>query len=233
MSETGSGGDCADGKALDQSTGVAISADGRSVYVTSVQTDAVAVFARDKNTGALTQLAGTAGCVSETGSGGDCADGKALDNASDVAVSDDGENVYVASVLSEAVAVFARDEQTGALTQLAGTAGCVSETGSGGDCADGKALDGGGHVAISRDGESVYVASVVSDAVAVFARDKNTGALTQLAGTAGCVSETGSGGDCADGKALDDASNVAVSRDGESVYVASSASDAVAVFSRH
>ena len=105
---------------------------------------------------------------------------------------------------------------TGELTQLSGTAGCVSETGTGGACADGKALDFAAGLAISPDGKSVYVASLNSDAVAVFQRDTTTGELTQLAGTAGCISETGSGGDCADGKALDigDSDSMTVSGDG-------------------
>ena len=59
--------------------------------------------------GALSQLGGTSGCVSEDGWGGECADGKALDSAGAVAVSPDGRNVYVASFLSDAVAAFDRD----------------------------------------------------------------------------------------------------------------------------
>jgi 6-phosphogluconolactonase (cycloisomerase 2 family) len=232
VSETGSGGECSDGKALDAASGIAVSPDGKQVYAASYNSGAIAVFARDKSTGALTQLVGTAGCVSETGSGGECSDGKGLDGAYGVAVSGDGKHVYAASLNSDAVAVFARDKSTGALTQLVGTAGCVSETGSGGACIDGKALDGANGVAVSGDGKHVYAATQYSDAVAVFARDKSTGALTQLAGTAGCVSETGSGGACIDGKALDAAYSLAVSPDGNHVFAASYESDAVAVFAR-
>jgi DNA-binding beta-propeller fold protein YncE len=57
----------------------------------------------------------------------------------------------------------------GDLTQPAGTAGCISETGAG-PCADGHGLDGAGAVAVSPDGKSVYVASFGSDAVARFNR---------------------------------------------------------------
>ena len=184
-------------------------------------------------TGQLTQLSGTAGCVSETSTGGTCADGKALDFAAGLAISPDGKSVYVASLNSDAVAAFQRDTTTGALTQLAGTAGCISETGSGGACVDGKALSGPISVAVSADGASVYVGSTNSDAVAVFSRDATgVGGLTQLAGTAGCVSETGTGGACADGKALDYPRTVAVSPDGKNAYVTSGLSDAVAVFGR-
>ena len=42
-------------------------------------------------------------------------------------------------------------------------------------------------IAISPDGRDVYVASGGSDAIAVFARNPATGALTQLSGKRGCV----------------------------------------------
>ena len=65
-----------------------------------------------------------------------------------------------------------RNTTTGAITQPAGAAGCVSETGAG-PCADGHALDSPGPVAVSPDGTSVYVAVAInSDAVARF--DRNT-----------------------------------------------------------
>ena len=233
VSETGTGGACADGTALDGSRGVAVSPDGKSVYVAAFFSDAVATFSRDANTGTLTQLAGTAGCVSETGSSGICADGTGLDGVRSVAVSPDGKNVYAASEISGAVSVFARDATTGALAQLGSTAGCVSDTGSGGSCIDGRALAGAGDATVTTDGKNVYVASLGSDAVAAFSRNGNTGALTQLAGTGGCVSETGNGGSCVVGRALDRSRSVVISLDGTSVYVAAEISDAVAVFSRN
>lgn len=52
-----------------------------------------------------------------------------------------------------------------ALTQSSGTAGCVSEDGTG-PCADGHALKNPVSVTVSLDGKSVYAASFVSDAVA-------------------------------------------------------------------
>ena len=234
VSDTGTGGLCTDGVALDLAFSVTVSPDGKHVYVASIVSGAVAVFSRNKATGALTQLLGTAGCLSEDGTGGACTDGKALVGARSVAVSPDGRHVYVASGVSHAVAVFSRNKGTGALTQLAGTLGCVSKDGTGGDCTDGTALAGANFVTVSRDGRNVYVASsdCCSGAVAVFSRNKATGALAQLAGTLGCVSEDGTGGACTNGKALVGALSVTVSRDGKNVYVVSAFSDAVAVFTR-
>ena len=56
MSETGSG-PCTDGHALGLPTGVAVSADGKSVYVTSILSDAVVRLVRNTTTGAITQPA--------------------------------------------------------------------------------------------------------------------------------------------------------------------------------
>src|SRR5688572_23428824 len=58
------------------------------------------------------------------------------------------------------------------------------------------------------------------------------GELTQKPGTAACISDTGTSGECQDGQALDQAEGVAVSPDGKSVYVASFAGDSVSIFDR-
>ena len=233
VAEVGDGVDCEDGKALDDPRSAAVSPDGRHVYVASAGSNAIAAFSRNPTTGELTQLSGTAGCMSEDGTGGTCADGKGLVGASSMAVSPNSRHVYVASSVSNAIAVFSRNATTGELTQLSGTAGCVSEDGTGGTCADGKGLVGASSVAVSPNSRHVYVASSVSNAIAVFSRNATTGELTQLSGIAGCVSEDGTGGGCADGNGLIGASSVAVSPDSRHVYVASSASNAIAVFSRN
>ena len=124
-----------------------------------------------------------------------------------------------------------RNTTTGAIAQPAGAAGCISESGAG-PCADGHGLSGSAGVAVSQDGKSVYAAAPTGNGtLARVNRNTTTGAITQPAGAAGCVSQTGAG-PCADGHALKDASGVAVSADGKSVYVASFNSYAVARFNR-
>jgi DNA-binding beta-propeller fold protein YncE len=230
VSETGAG-PCADGRALDAPGSVAVSSDAKSVYVASLN-NGVARFNRDTTTGALSQPAGTAGCINEDGSG-PCADGHGLANPLSVAVSSDGKSVYAVSSSffgDNAVVRLNRNTTTGAISQPAGTAGCISEDGDG-PCADGHGLARPMAVAISRDGKSVYVTSIGNHAVAILNRNTTNGAITQSAGTAGCISENGAGG-CADGHALVFPTEVAVAPGGKSVYIASYTSKAVARFNR-
>lgn len=237
---------CAKAPGLDITTSVAVSRDGRNVYVTSFGSAAVAVFARDRATGALAPLLGTAGCLSEGRAGAACATARALEGAFAVTISPDGKNVYVATGFdrriegqgavgafgASGVAAFTRNASTGALRQLAGRAGCVSETPTPAGCADGRALAGAIAVKVSRDGANVYVAASASNAIAVFGRDARTGALRQPAGSAGCVSETGTGGACGDGTGLWGASAIGLSPDGRHAYAPGFFSSALAVFSR-
>ena len=225
VSDTGAA-PCVDATALGDAFEVTVSPDGRNAYVASYSSGAVAVFDRAAD-GTLTQKAGTAACISDTGAG-PCADGTGLGGALGVVVSPDGASAYVASFDSGAVAVFDRAAD-GTLTHKAGTAACISDSGAG-PCVDGTALAGAASVTVSRDGRSIYVASQLSSAVAVLDRAAD-GTLTQKAGTAACISDTGAG-PCADGTALAVATSVAVSPDGQSAYVASFDSDAVAVLDR-
>jgi len=139
-----------------------------------------------------------------------------------VAVSPDGKSVYTAS--SYGVARFDRNLSTGALTQPSGAEGCISSWSE--PCRDGHAVTASSGVAVSPDGKSVYVAShnypTGTSAVVRLKRNTSTGAITQPSGAAGCISEDGSG-PCADGHAVSLPQRLAVSPDGDSVYVAASA----------
>ena len=85
---------CARARGLVGPNSVAVSADGRNVYVTSLHSDAVDVFPRNATTGALTQARDGRGCRSRTATSG-CSTGRALDGPDVVTVSPDGRNVYV------------------------------------------------------------------------------------------------------------------------------------------
>ena len=246
ISETGTGGACMAGVALGGM--VSLSPDGKNAYSTSGSRDAVAIFDRNPNTGALTQKPGAAGCISEDGTSGYpdftsgvCSDGVALGGASPITVSPDGKTAYVGSADSNvnAIAIFDRNPNTGALIQKSGNDGCISETGTGGACMAGVALSGAVSISVSPDGKSIYAASYFSDAVSIFDRDPATGVLTQKAGAAGCISEDGTSGypdytsgACSDGKALEGVYSIAISPDGKSAYAASWLGDAVVIFDR-
>lgn len=178
--------------------------------------------------GELRQLAGLAGCVSDTGNAGACADGTAVAAPRDVAVSPDGRHVYVAAQTSAAVVAFARDAE-GRLTQV----GCVSATGSGGACADGRALGNPRAVVVSPDGASVYVGGGVG--VAIFDRQPD-GSLVQKSGTDGCRTQSGNDGAdvgvCGTTPMNATVDDLAIAPDGNSVYAAAFDLNGVAVYDR-
>jgi DNA-binding beta-propeller fold protein YncE len=226
LSANGSGGRCARGGFPDVEA-ITISPDGHNLYVASAS--GITVFDRAPG-GALRRKPGPAGCVTESGSRGRCANGKALKDASSTAISSDGRSLYVTSVASHAVAVFDRDPATGALAQKRGRAGCFSDSGTGGRCTNAKALRAAAEVAISPDGLSVYVAGI--DAVSTFDRNATTGTLRQKRGRAGCVADGGLRGICAAAKALRWPDWLAVGPEGGSVYVGTTLSNSVAIFDR-
>jgi DNA-binding beta-propeller fold protein YncE len=209
------------------SRAIAVSPDGKNVYVASSKSDAIAIFKRDPRSGTLTQSPGTGGCVAAKGKG--CAPAVGLDGPNSVAVSPDGLNVYATSRASNTISVFHRDSSTGALSQLPGAAGCTSGLPVP-VCAGGRALVGPDVVIVSPSGTNVYVGSFFGNAVAVFDRDRTSGALTQPGDSTGCIAEAIAG--CTTGIALGAPEGMAISNDGANVYVAGAVSNAVAVLAR-
>jgi 6-phosphogluconolactonase (cycloisomerase 2 family) len=209
---------------------LALSPDGRNLYATARDSDAIAIFARNARTGAIKQLPGAAGCIRDAKAGADPACPVAapgLDRASGVTVSSDGRFVYVAAAYGNAVTTFSRNASTGALTP----AGCIADLGTPTQgCVAGKGLRGASFVKLAPDARTLYVASVDSNAIAGFTRNTSTGALTEL----GCLSDSGSGHDrnCNNAVGLDQASSIAITRDGRSLYVTGRSDSAVVAFKR-
>jgi Bacterial Ig domain len=182
---------------------LAVSADGTSVYAvaTAYDRDAgwLATLARDPAGGRLTQPSAT-GCLAEGAPlPAGCQAARGLAGAGEVVVSSDSRNVYVGGGTQSAgtIAVFARGAQ-GGLSQPAGTAGCIRGGAAPGDCAAGRGMNGALYtgfpapLAISSDGATLYKgASGAGGGIAVFGRERATGALTQLPGGDGCVAPAG------------------------------------------
>ena len=233
LSEDGSDG-CTALPALHSVQRLAISNDGRNVYAVGQR---VVAFARDPATGALTPLPGAAGCIQSVASdqSSDCASARVLGGfRQDVAISPDDRNVYVSDDFNGGVAVFSRDAASGALAQLPDAQGCITRNAmlpAATGCTPGRGFGTGpstGPVAVtvSPDGHSVYTAAWIfgepdnRSAVAILARDPDTGALGQGPGRAACVSnrEQGEAG-CARARGIEGPSGVTLSPDSRNLYV--------------
>jgi DNA-binding beta-propeller fold protein YncE len=213
------------------SRAIAVSPDGRNVYVASSKSDAIAIFLRDPRSGALRQAKGSGGCIAAKGASG-CAPAIGLDGPNSVAVSADGKTVYATSRASGSITSFRRNADTGSLRQLPpSSAGCIAAAPIPG-CVPGRGLLGADVVVISPEGANAYVGAFFGNAVATFNRNSKSGVLEQPAGVAGCIAEAGAEG-CATGFALGAVEGLAAGNAGTNVYAASALSNALAVLSRN
>jgi DNA-binding beta-propeller fold protein YncE len=208
---------CVVARALRHPAAVSVSRDGRTVYVTE-NDDGVAVFARERRSGALTQLGGPAGCVEPTPVDG-CTPVRGLLGGRTTVAPDD-RHVYVASASfdSEAVITLRRSPVHRALTQLDGLNGCVSRLAMFA-CRRGRGLLNAAAVGVAPDGSSAYAPSR-NGSVAIFARSSD-GVLSQPGDPNGCITVTLPPRLCTRARALQGANDVVVSPDGRHVYVAS------------
>jgi len=189
---------------MDGPVNVIISDDDKNVYVSSQNNDAIVVFDRNTTTGALTfkeSLANGSGSVAN------------LDNPRMLALSPNGDNLYVSAQTSDAVVVFDRNTSTGALTY---SESHKDETGSI------TLLDGAHGIAVSPDGKYVFVGGRTDDGITVFTRDAADGDLTfafEYGAVANSIAE------------LTDPMYIVVQSDSDELYVAGGAADAALVFS--
>ena len=184
---------------------VIVSPDGQFVLTASSTADALAVFQLDTGTGQID--------FSDSFVDGELLNAievTGLDDPRSIAVSPNGNNVIVVSSQSNSITVFQRDAETGTLSFL--------QTIADDDDNDVFGLLGARSVTITPDGNNVIVASGISDAIAIFSRDRETGLLSFL--------------ETQRSDALNGAASVTVSQDGRSVFVVAGFSDTLVVFDR-
>lgn len=182
---------------LEGVTSLAVSPDGQHLYATGFTSNAVAVFKRDVTTGHLDFVQAMV----------DGANGIAgLAGANAVALSPDGNTVYVCGFNDSAIAVFSRDQMNGTLT-------FVDRYQDDLDGVDG--LSGAYALAISAN--HVYVAGLGDDAIAHFSRLPD-GRLTFIA--------------MQQADSLDAVNALTLSPDGLHLYAVSANSDSLTVFAR-
>jgi 6-phosphogluconolactonase (cycloisomerase 2 family) len=210
---------CSTGSSLAGADAVAISPDGRFVYIAGGTADSLLTFSRDAATGRLTQLAGAAGCLRSGRT--DCGPVTGMDGPAAIAISPDGAFLYVASAAGTLTA-FRRDATSGALTQLGPGTGCLSD----GDLTGCTAVGGlarASAVALTPDGRTLIAAGTDDDAVVSFRRDPATGVLTR----ASCVSASAATAGCTLWPLLGGPRGLVVRPDGLTVWVAASGADSI------
>ena len=226
-------GTCSQARGLAEGESAIVSPDGRNVYVGSYPNGAgpgYTIFARDSSTGALSQLSGKSGCLTTDGSyngvPGQCTEARGLITSSgdgrDIAFTSDGRWAYIVPTNTlghGAVMIFQRDPATGALTQLAGSAGCITPDGSdqdgAGQCQTDALLNGPSGVSISPDDRFLYVIDYYSPTrIHVFSRNTATGGLTEIQ----CISEAPVPLGCSLGRVLGNSQSLVLSPDGMHAY---------------
>ena len=141
--------------ALNRAQAVAVSPDGRHIYVGADTTPAIGVFTI--GAGAMLQWVESELAIPA--------------DPTSLAVSPDGNHVYVTTTVPGAITWFSRDPLSGVLSDPQSIA-----TGDPGV----QGMAGARSVALSPDGLNTYVASVGDDAIAVFGRNPADGVLTFL-----------------------------------------------------
>ncbi len=201
---------------LNEPKAVAVSPDGAHVYVTDTSTYSIGTYTLNAATGELSFVE----IVADPDGGGHTGPVDGLYEPWDVVISPSGTGVYAAANSADGVSAFTRNPATGKLTFVE-----AEFDGVGG--VDG--LERAEAVAISPDGNSVYVAGSNDDAAGVFSRDTTTNALTFLEVERQGVNDGSDAGGTVNG--LDSGpQDVVVSRNGAHVYFLSSTS--IAVFDR-
>jgi len=140
-----------------QSLSVAVSPDGKNVYVSGYEEDAIFVFSRDATSGRLSLV--------ETLKNID-----GLNGTYGIAVSPDGNHVYAKGWYESTIAVFSRNAASGRLTLVEML----------GDNVGGSTNRIPASTTVSPDGDHVYITDFVDDSLIAYSRDQSSGSLTYV-----------------------------------------------------
>ncbi|APS28824.1 beta-propeller fold lactonase family protein [Pectobacterium brasiliense] len=154
-------------------SGIVLSSDGTSAYISNLGNNSITVLSRDAETGTLDYVTtiNKSTIAADANSAEIPPDDRYLNGLQDIVISPDNRFVYVSSNSQGTVSIFSRDVDTGALT-YAGTLNLYS---AGHIPANALALR---ELVMSEDGSALYVAAFGSKSLLVFGRDSDSGALT-------------------------------------------------------
>lgn len=247
---------CGVGKGLVGASAVAVSPDGKNVYVASGTSGvtaasswgSVAILKRDTTSGAISEV----GCLSSDGTdgrdgaSGACTPTSSLLGADGIAISPDGSTVFVAAGASGSVVAFARDASTGALTRL----GCYQfSPPTGSACERSNVFRSAGAIATNSDGRALYIAEPTEGAISTLTASlaeaptapAGAPAETSLTGLFSaalpsgslanpCVAVNGLDGTCSIGIATQGIDALTLSPDGKDLYAVAAKSEALDMF---
>jgi 6-phosphogluconolactonase (cycloisomerase 2 family) len=224
---------CASARFVDSPQGLAVSPDGRTLYVASPSVSTIAVFSRDTNTGEITQKPDDAGCIAD--SNPECRDARSLGSPYNIAISADGRNLYSASYSANAVVAMtiASDGTLSQTTNGSQGVGCIAAAATV-DCQAGPSLSGPYYLTVAPDGTTVYVGGYGDQSVVGLKRDPGTGRLSLIGGAQQCADKNGTGAPtgCQLVPELGSIRYLVVDASGQHVYAAMEAPANVVVFDR-
>src|SRR3954451_20793366 len=216
--DSNGGATCSTFAKLDQPQALALSPDGKFLYVAGYAAAGLTIFSVGA-TGALTHLADPDGCVTAAATAG-CTQTRYAQRFYDIALSPDGHTLYAVNDLDDVVLAFTRNAD-GTVSQPTSSGYCVYNGGVGTEdpCNVGRGLAGAQSVEVSPDGKLVVVGTFTTNGLVRLHRDPATGELSQSDGAAGCVNLTSTDG-CGASRQTNDVYRTLFTADGKTLFAA-------------
>ena len=213
---------CRTGRAIGSSYRLALSNDGKNLYVTSWTGASVTAINVDPD-GTLSQVndsPGKFGCVIDSGvpNPAGCLSRDGLDGPWGITVAPDGNNVYVSTYNDATLVTLTRDPANGRLSAPTTAGACYDRDAGTTNCSQLAELGQSRDLLINAAGTRVYYPSESAQKVIVFDR-RADGTLARHAGASGCVSNVAAA-NCTVGRGVAPR-GLALSPGGEQLYVAS------------